>query len=133
MAFSSNDRDEVLAEINITPLVDVMLVLLVAFIVTAPLLNNVVPVQLPKTVATARPEQKPPLVLTVDAQGRWYKERQEVAPAALAQLVKPLLAADPALVVQVRADDSVRYGLVAKLLAEVGHAGVSHVAVVTEP
>ena len=70
MAFSSSsDNDDVLSEINITPLVDVMLVLLVAFIVTAPLLNNAVHVNLPNTVATAPADRKPNVTVSVDDKG----------------------------------------------------------------
>ena len=66
MAFSTQDSDEVLSEINVTPLVDVMLVLLVVFIVTAPLLTNAIPINLPKTEAVAPVEQKDPLVVSID-------------------------------------------------------------------
>jgi biopolymer transport protein ExbD len=71
MAFSTQHEgaDEVMSEINITPLVDVMLVLLVAFIVTAPLLTNAVKVNLPKTAATAPPEQVKAATVSIDAGG----------------------------------------------------------------
>ena len=71
MAFSTQDSDEVLSEINVTPLVDVMLVLLVVFIVTAPLLTNSIPINLPKTQAVAPVEQKDPLVVSIDDKGKF--------------------------------------------------------------
>ena len=77
MAFStSNDTDEVLSEINITPLVDVMLVLLVAFIVTIPVLNNAISVNLPKTAPTQPAEQKKAVSLSVDAQGKVFIDKR---------------------------------------------------------
>ena len=84
MAFSSSsDNDDVLSEINITPLVDVMLVLLVAFIVTAPLLNNAVHVNLPNTVATAPADRKPNVTVSVDDKGVVYLDKRAVALAAV--------------------------------------------------
>ena len=75
MAFSTQDSDEVLSEINVTPLVDVMLVLLVVFIVTAPLLTNAIPINLPKTEAVAPVEQKDPLVVSIDGAGNCLSTR----------------------------------------------------------
>lgn len=75
MAFSTQDSDEVLSEINVTPLVDVMLVLLVVFIVTAPLLTNSIPINLPKTEAVAPVEQKDPLVVSIDDKGKCSSTR----------------------------------------------------------
>lgn len=69
MAFSTQDNDEVLSEINVTPLVE-MLVLLVVFIVTAPLLTNAIPINLPKTEAVAPIEQKDPVVVSIDDKGK---------------------------------------------------------------
>ena len=83
MAFSTQDSDEVLSEINVTPLVDVMLVLLVVFIVTAPLLTNAIPISLPKTEAVAPVEQKDPLVVSIDG-GRQVVHQQGRDPAGLA-------------------------------------------------
>lgn len=78
MAFSTQDSDEVLSEINVTPLVDVMLVLLVVFIVTAPLLTNAIPINLPKTEAVAPVEQKDPLVVSIDGAGKLFINKDEI-------------------------------------------------------
>ena len=84
MAFSTQDSDEVLSEINVTPLVDVMLVLLVVFIVTAPLLTNAIPINLPKTQAVAPVEQKDPLVVSIDGAGQLpYQPRRIRGPIRL--------------------------------------------------
>ena len=83
MAFSTQDSDEVLSEINVTPLVDVMLVLLVVFIVTAPLLTNAIPINLPKTEAVAPPDQKDPLVVSIDGEGKLFINKDEIQPDLL--------------------------------------------------
>ncbi|HIH2626958.1 TPA: biopolymer transporter ExbD [Burkholderia cenocepacia] len=115
MAFSSSsDNDDVLSEINITPLVDVMLVLLVAFIVTAPLLNNAVHVNLPNTVATAPADRKPNVTVSVDGKGVVYLDKRAVA-------------------LDLQADEHVPYGTVAKLMAAIEHAGITRLSVLTAP
>lgn len=132
MAFTtSNDGDEVLAEINITPLVDVMLVLVVALIVTAPLLSNVIKVNLPKTVATQAPEPRKPIAVSVDAQGRVYVDREQIAIHALEPRLHALRNAQPETVVHLSSDDSVNYGSVAKVMALIERAGITRVAVLT--
>ncbi len=84
MAFSSSSEgDDVLSEINVTPLVDVMLVLLVAFIVTAPVMTNAISVNLPKTVATKPTEQLKPVTLSVDDKGNVYVDKEQVPLDAL--------------------------------------------------
>jgi biopolymer transport protein ExbD len=78
VAIQTAENDELVSEINVTPLVDVMLVLLVVFIVTAPLLTNAVKVQLPQTAATAPTDPKPALTLSVDSKGKIYVDKTEV-------------------------------------------------------
>jgi biopolymer transport protein ExbD/biopolymer transport protein TolR len=132
MAFtSSNDGDEVLADINITPLVDVMLVLVVALIVTAPLLSNAIKVNLPKTVATQAPEPRKPIAVSVDAQGLVYVDREKIALSALEPRLHALHNAQPETVVHLSSDESVNYGSVAKVMALIEHAGITRVAVLT--
>ena len=99
MAFSTQDSDEVLSEINVTPLVDVMLVLLVVFIVTAPLLTNSIPINLPKTESVAPPEQKDPLVVSIDGAGKLFVNKDEIQP----ELLESNLAAAKAKDAEVRA------------------------------
>ncbi len=83
MSFSTQDSDEVLSEMNVTPLVDVMLVLLVVFIVTTPLMTNAIKVNLPKTDAVAPAEKKNPVVVSVDQDGKFYLAKSEIAPELL--------------------------------------------------
>jgi biopolymer transport protein ExbD/biopolymer transport protein TolR len=132
MAFSTSaDNDDVLAEINITPLVDVMLVLVVALIVTAPLLNNAIKVNLPKTVATQAPEPRKPIAVSVDAKGLVYVDREQLDLPALEPRLRALHDAQPQTVVHLSSDEAVNYGSVAKVMALIEHAGITRVAVLT--
>lgn len=134
MAFStSNDNDSVLSEINITPLVDVMLVLLVAFIVTAPMLSNAVQINLPKTAATAPPTETKAFTISLDEQGVVYLDKQQVDQSGVEALLKGLKTANPDLVLHLQADEKVPYGAVAKVMASIERSGVSKLSVLTDP
>lgn len=131
MAFSTQDSDEVLSEMNITPLVDVMLVLLVVFIVTAPMLTNAIPINLPKTEAVAPPDQKDPLVVSIDGSGKLFINKDEIQPTLLESSLRAAKARDAELRVQLQADDQVDYGVVAKAMASIERAGITKLAVIT--
>ncbi|HSC82453.1 MAG TPA: biopolymer transporter ExbD [Pseudomonas sp.] len=131
MAFSTQDSDEVLSEINVTPLVDVMLVLLVVFIVTAPLLTNSIPINLPKTEAVAPADQKDPLVVSIDGAGKLFINKDEIQPELLQSNLEQAKAKDAELRVQLQADDQVDYGAVAKAMASIERAGITKLAVIT--
>lgn len=131
MAFSTQDNDEVMSEINVTPLVDVMLVLLVVFIVTAPLLTNSIPINLPKTEAVAPVEQKAPLVVSIDGAGKWFLNKDEIQPELLRTNLESAKQRDPQLRVQLQADDGANYGQVAKAMAAIEKAGITKLAVIT--
>ncbi|AGA75959.1 biopolymer transporter ExbD [Pseudomonas plecoglossicida] len=131
MAFSTQDSDEVLSEINVTPLVDVMLVLLVVFIVTAPLLTNAIAINLPKTEAVAPVEQKDPLVVSIDGDGKLFINKDEIQPDLLETSLKAAKDKDGELRVQLQADDGVNYGEVARAMAAIERAGISKLAVIT--
>lgn len=131
MAFSTQDSDEVLSEINVTPLVDVMLVLLVVFIVTAPLLTNSIPINLPKTEAVAPADQKDPLVVSIDGEGKLFINKDEIQPELLQSNLEQAKAKDAELKVQLQADDQVDYGQVAKAMAAIEKAGITKLAVIT--
>ena len=132
MAISySQDDDGVLSEINITPLVDVMLVLLVAFILTIPVLANAVHVNLPKTVQTPPPEDQKSVTVTVDQDGKVYLGSDLVEGSALESQLRALRAASDSPSVHVRADDRVPYGSVAKVMALIQHSGIERVSLLT--
>ena len=132
MAFNTQGEDDpLMSEINVTPLVDVMLVLLVVFIVTAPLLNNAVRVTLPKTVATAAPDVKRSASVTIERDGRIFLDQKEIAFEALDPTLKQLKATSPELSLQLNADNGVGYGRVAKVMAVIQRAGIDKLAVMT--
>ena len=122
-----------MGEINVTPLVDVMLVLLVVFIVTAPLLTNAVHVNLPKTAETAPPEEKAATYLSIDAQGKVFIDKQEFAVDAVENELKNRLVTDPELALNLNADDAVQYGIVAKVMSGIERSGVTKLSVLTQP
>jgi biopolymer transport protein ExbD len=132
MAFSTQEDTDVLSEINITPLVDVMLVLLVAFILTIPVLTNAVHINLPKTVTTTPPEQQKTVTVTVDADSRVYVDNTEIGANGLLATLEGLKAANPNITLHLRADDRVPYGPVAKTMATIERAGISRVSVLTD-
>jgi len=133
MGFKTNsDDDEAVSEINVTPLVDVMLVLVIILLVTAPLLTQSVNVALPKTTSTIPDIQKQPYQLGIDAHGVITLNKNPVADLpGLETALKNELAQNPEMVVHMYADQSVNYGKVAEVMAVVQHAGISKLAFVS--
>jgi len=122
-----------LSDINVTPLVDVMLVLLVIFIITAPLLASSIRLDLPQTDA-GRPNDEPRFVsLVVDAKGIVYLDDVPVDDAQLAARLTQAAAANRDTEVQLRADQTVPYGKVVQLMGIANKAGLSRIGFVTEP
>ena len=123
-----------MAEINVTPLVDVMLVLLIIFMVTAPLLVAGVPVNLPDSRAAALEQDQKPVQVSLDHEGRLFLNEDQVAPAALgprlAQLPRDRDGKPPQ--VFLRADRALDYGRVMQVMGELNHAGFNRVALVTD-
>lgn len=127
---SSSDR-EAMSEINVTPLVDVMLVLLVVFIVTAPLLTQAVHVNLPKTEKTDPAPEKHLATLAIDAQGNITLNEKPQPLATLGQQLRDMQKADAELTVQLQADEAVPYGKVAEAMAVVRKEGINKLAFIT--
>ena len=132
MAFATQEEDAELSEINITPLVDVMLVLLVAFVITIPVLTNAVHVTLPKTVTTTPPDEQKAVTVTVDSGGNVFLNSTAVDRAHLESELLALKTTNPDVSLHLRADERVAYGPVAKVMAAIEHAGIAHVAVLTD-
>jgi biopolymer transport protein ExbD len=135
MAISSGggDSDEVLSEINITPMVDVMLVLLVVFIITAPLMTNAIKVNLPDTDVTVQIEEpKKPVVVSVDEQGRIYLDKDEYSLDVIESELASRKALDPEIRLNLNADETVPYGTVAKLMVLIEKAGIQRLSFITE-
>ncbi len=122
-----------MSEINVTPMVDVMLVLLIIFMVTAPLLTSGVKVDLPKTEPTPLSEDIQPLSVTIDGQGRLWLQDTEVAREELVPRLEAITAANPETRVFVRGDRGINYGLVMEVMGELAAAGFVNLALVTEP
>jgi len=120
-----------MSEINVTPLVDVMLVLLVIFMVTAPFLLQAVPVNLPKTAPVANLVLVKKVELIIDAEGQVYVDQDQVAGDDLEARLKTRLTAEPELSVQLKADYRVTYGRIAEVMAAVNRAGVTRMSFVT--
>jgi biopolymer transport protein TolR len=135
MAFTgrrSGDR-RMMAEINVTPLVDVMLVLLIIFMVTAPMLTQGVDVNLPQANAKAMRAEEERLVITVDMHSRIFIGKQPVEFNRLNGTLAAIVARRADRQVYFRADRAVPYGFVVKVIAEVRNAGVEKLGMVTEP
>jgi biopolymer transport protein TolR len=121
-----------MSEINVTPLVDVMLVLLVVFMVTAPLLTVGVPVDLPKTEAAQIVGQDEPLVITVNAQGKLFIQETEVDLERLVPRLQAITANRSDTRIFVRGDRALAYGRVMEVMGTVNLAGFTRVALITE-
>ena len=122
-----------MSDINVTPMVDVMLVLLVIFMVTAPLLTSGVPVDLPKTQAGQLKGDDQPLSVSVDKQGKIFLQDTEVSLEDLAPRLKAITAAKPETRIFVKGDSGINYGRVMEVMGQLGAAGFPHVALLTQP
>lgn len=133
MAISTAQDDDVVSEINITPLVDVMLVLLIVFIVTAPLLTHNVKVNLPKAAPTQATEQNKAVVVSVKPDGSIYLDKNQVSATDFEAAVQRLKQSRPNLALTFNADTKVPYGTVAQLLASIQRVGVDKLSILTIP
>lgn len=140
MAFSNQNDDgdlygapRPLSEINVTPLVDVMLVLLIVFMVSAPLLQQGVQVDLPKTNSKPLADQKKQFVLVVKKNGSIEINNNSVPLKNLREKLQEIFKNIEAKEIFVQADQNVRYGLVADVMSQIQMAGISRIGLVTEP
>jgi biopolymer transport protein ExbD len=133
MSFGGFDeqRGQPMAEINTTPLVDVMLVLLVIFIITAPLFNQAIPIDLPKVAARNLEEKPRVLHVALDGQDRLYLDDALIAFADLDRQFRTAAPGNPEL--HLRADRNTRYESIARIMAAAQAAGVVKIAFVTDP
>ncbi len=122
-----------LAEINVVPLVDIMLVLLIIFMVAAPMIQQGVDVSLPKLVATELPADSDLLVITVHRTGRVFVGKTPVSMDSLGQKLAAIYARKSNKVAFLRADKDVPYGVVVRVMAEAKKAGIERLGMVTEP
>lgn len=120
------------SDINVTPFVDVMLVLLVIFMVTAPMLTVGVPVDLPKTKAAKMNDQVEPLVVTVDANGKSYLQETELEGDALIERLIGVSGSNPDAKIYVRGDQKINYGRVMEIMGIISAAGFNKVSLIAE-
>jgi len=121
------------SEINVTPLVDVMLVLLIVFMIAAPLLSVGVPVELPKTDAKALPSQQEPITITVDFEGGVFIQDEEISLDDLATRLIAVSTNGYEERIYLRGDRETDYGEVMKVMARINTAGFTNIGLVTDP
>ena len=126
-------RNRALSEINVTPFVDVVLVLLVIFMVTAPMMQQGVDVDLPETTTQPLRMQEEPLILTIQKEGKYYLGRSEVPLSELQTKLEAIFEGRDNKEIFLRADSEAPYGVVVKGLAAAREAGASKLGMVTEP
>lgn len=134
MAFGTQeDTDEVMNEINMTPMVDVMLVLLIIFIITVPVMKNSVNIELPRATSETQKVKPETILLSVDAEGRYFLNETRVTEEDLAPRLKVAAAQNPQPDLHIRGDKSVRYERVAQAMAAAKQAGLHKIGFITEP
>jgi biopolymer transport protein ExbD len=132
MAFESHrDADEVMHEINMTPLVDVMLVLLIIFIITVPVIQHAVKVELPQASSTRDIPPPEPLHLSIDAQGRYFLGQQALTAEALEPSLRAAASKQPQPQLYIRGDKHVAYDAVAQAMSAAQRAGLQRIGFVT--
>ena len=133
MGMSSGDNNGMMSEINVTPFVDVMLVLLIIFMITAPMMNQGVQVELPKAEADNLPSEEKTLILSVDKDGQYYMAEEMYDISEIRLKLGAIAQATPDKEVFIRADAQVPYEKVAQLMATCTQAGITKLGMVTEP
>ena len=126
-------RDNLISEINVTPLVDVMLVLLIIFMVTAPMMTYGVKVNLPQTESKSIKTKEDPLILSITKQRLVFIENYKVALDGLKEKLEKISANRPENEILLQADKDVPYGFVMEVMSQVKEAGITKVGMITEP
>ncbi|BCJ90069.1 hypothetical protein IZ6_08040 [Terrihabitans soli] len=121
-----------ISDINVTPLVDVMLVLLIVFMVAAPLMTVGVPLQLPKSAAAKAQEPKEPIVVSIDKEGKVFLDKEELAETAIVERLTGLATQDAEQVVLVRGDKEIQYGRLMEVMGQISSAGFRKVSLIAE-
>ena len=127
------ESNEPMSEMNVIPLVDVMLVLLVIFIVTAPVITHSVQLELPRASSTPSEQTVDSVILSLDAAGRLHWDSARIDQEVLLGRLREAVAANPELAVYLRADRDTRYEILAQIMADARRAGVSRLGFVSQP
>ena len=130
---NSSSGDDVMNEINMTPMVDIMLVLLIIFIITVPVLKHAVNVDLPRATNTPQTVKPETLTLSVDADGGYFLNQTRVSDTELAVQLQQAAAQNPPPDLHIRGDKAVRYERVAQAMAAAQQTGVKKIGFITEP
>ncbi len=133
MSMGGGNNDRLMSEINVTPLVDVMLVLLIIFMVTAPMMMQGVDVALPETTSAPLNAEKEHLVITIDPNSQIYINEFQVSLDALRDKLSKIIEGKPDKEAYLRADKSIPYGTVVRVMAEIKAAGIDKLGMVTVP
>jgi biopolymer transport protein TolR len=128
-----DDNRRIMAEINVTPLVDVMLVLLVIFMVTAPMMQQGVQVNLPKADAKAMTQPEETVMVSINGSGKIFVNKDQIAPGELRDRLATLFISRAKKEVFLKADSAVPYGDVVRIMADIKGAGIERLGMVTEP
>lgn len=128
-----SEADGLMADINTTPLVDVMLVLLIIFIVTAPLISQGINLNLPKAEAPAVKPQNEPLVLEINAEGGVFYKTELLSEEGLDSLLAELKTSNEEAVIQIRADKQTTYEAIVRVMSKATQKGLTKLALITEP
>ncbi|MCL1981284.1 MAG: protein TolR [Proteobacteria bacterium] len=130
---SNRGKQRLVADINVTPLVDVMLVLLIIFMVTAPMMTQGLEVDLPEATTKALRQQEEPLVVTIKKEGDVYLKKEKMTPAALQQQLRIMSPEAKKEGIYLRADKNVPYGVVTSTMADIHAAGFDKLGMITIP
>jgi len=131
--FNDGGSQQPMSEINVTPLVDVMLVLLIIFIITAPLLTHGIKIDLPRASSSAAPEKPETIILSLDAEGRPYWNGKAVGDAELPAMMSAASKQQPQPELHLRADQVTRYQRLAEIMSMARKAGIARMGFVTDP
>ena len=132
-SFHSKPNTAPMAEINVIPLVDIMLVLLVIFIITAPLLTHAVKIDLPKASSAPNTQKAENIQFAIDGEGRMYWNGESLAMPELVQRLRAAGQQQPTPELHLRVDRQARYQVIAEVMSEAGKAGLSKIGFVTDP
>ena len=132
-SFKSGADSAPMAEINMIPLIDVMLVLLVIFIITAPLLTHAVKIELPTAASQANLTRPDPIALSLDGAGQLYWNGERIERAQLTQRMAAAAAVEPQPELHLRADRTTQYQALAEVMAAAGRAGLTRIGFVSDP
>ena len=131
--FNDNQHQAPMADINVTPMVDVMLVLLVIFIITAPLFTHAIKLELPNAQSQAAPEKPETITLAINAEGKLFWNNAAITREELSQRIATASQKRPQPELQLRADKSTRYEVIAQVMSAAQNGGMNKIGFVTDP